>query len=194
MTWVLSPISARRTAAREAAAASNTARSPRAAGLGPHDEAALELLVPGAAKDVAEEDERALAVGGEPDPRRLAGQHHVGAGVEVGHVEPVGHVERIDLDHDRLAFLEDDLLLRVLEALDGELDDPFLGRRRLGGGKRAAAERKAPGEAEHERRAEPRAPVRSRRHAAPRLASGSSSIATFRPLSSSSTSRKPRPR
>ena len=124
----------------------------------------------------------------------LPGSTMIGPDLEVGHTEPVGHVERGDLDDHRLALLEHDLLLRVLEALHRELDHPLLGRG-LGGGAVAPAERKERRGGKRERHTA--APAQERpgaRHAAPRFTTGSSSIATFTPRCSSSTSRKPSPR
>jgi len=84
-----------------------------------------------AAKYVAQEYESPGLVGHQPDVSRHPG-YHVRANTEVGEIESMWDIERSDLEHDRNAFLEANLMRRVLEALHGHGDHSLAATVRVG--------------------------------------------------------------
>src|SRR5439155_8801611 len=95
------------------------------------DDLSGHVLVPAATEHVASKLEPARAVRDDTDARRLTGLD-VGADPELGHLEAVVPIQRGDLQDDRHAFLECDLVRRVLELLRRDADDLL----RLGGSRR----------------------------------------------------------
>src|SRR5436190_22703337 len=92
------------------------------------DDLSGHVLVAAATEHVAAELEPTRAVRDDTDARRLTGLD-VGADPELGHLEAVVPIQRGDLQDDRHAFLEGDLVRRVLVLLRREADDLL----RLGG-------------------------------------------------------------